>query len=109
MASLHGWPKLIEMSSRMSTFPDPLGMGSHASYFCTVGAEFLASAMIVAGLCTRWAALGLTFTMGVVFFVMSNGDVVDGELALLFGLTALPLVFSGAGRFSVDAKLGAGA
>lgn len=107
MLTLHGVPKLMKISSLMNTFPDPLGMGHAASYWCAIGCEVLAALFMVAGLCTRWAALALAFTMGVAFFVVHEAKVGEAELALLYLLAFVPLVFAGAGRFSVDARLGA--
>ena len=105
MLALHGVPKLLSMSSARSSFPDPLGMGHVASYWCTVGAEVLAAAFIVLGLCTRWAALGLAFTMVIAFVVVHGGKVSEAELALVYFGGVFPLLFTGAGRFSMDAKM----
>jgi putative oxidoreductase len=106
LAILHGLPKLMKFSSMMDSFPDPLGMGSPVSYWCTVGAEALAALFIVMGLCTRWAALGVAFTMAVAFVMVHKGSLEEGELALAYMFGTLPLLFAGAGRFSADAKWG---
>lgn len=76
----------------------------------TVGVlEFLGGIALVLGLLTRSAALGLAFTMvGAMWFVhLPNGfflpNGVEFVLAL-FGI-AIALVLTGAGAYSLDAKL----
>lgn len=105
LLALHGVPKLLSVSSSAGSFPDPLGIGHQASYWCTVGAEVLAAAFIVLGLCTRWAALGVAFTMAVAFLLVHGGKVSEAELALVYFGGVFPLMFTGAGRFSMDTKL----
>lgn len=106
MFGLHGWGKLMKVGSLPANFPDPLGIGNVASYWATIGNEVLAALFLVVGLCTRWAALWLSFTMGVAFFVVHEAKVGEAELPLFYMLATLPLLLAGAGRYSVDAKLG---
>ncbi len=105
MFGLHGLPKLMKVGSAPANFPDPLGIGSVWSYWGTVGNEVLAALFLVVGLCTRWAALWLTFTMGVAFFIVGQANLQE-ELPLLYMLVTLPLLVTGAGRYSLDAKWG---
>ncbi len=104
MLWLHGWGKLLNLFHGKLSFPDPLGLGSTPSFLLTVFAEVICSLLLVIGLCTRWAALILAFTMGVAFFIVNKTDWKDGELAWLYFGGFLVLFCAGAGRFSVDRK-----
>lgn len=106
MIVFHGWDKLAGFAEKKDTFPDPLGMGNSLSLGATVGAEFVCAALIVLGFATRIAALPLAFTMGVAAFVVHADDPwAQRELALFYLAASLALVFTGAGRISVDARL----
>lgn len=65
--------------------------------------EFAGGLLIALGLLTRPAAASLAFTMCVAFFLQHAADPFpDKEPAFVFGVIALALVATGAGRFSVD-------
>ncbi|MCF3648953.1 DoxX family protein [Synoicihabitans lomoniglobus] len=109
MAVLHGWGKLLGFGKMFHTFPDPLGISSEASYLFATGAEFLGAIMVVLGVFTRFAALSVVFTMGVAFFIVHGGALSgegSGEMGMIYGIVFLPFIFTGAGRYSIDAKLG---
>lgn len=98
----HGWSKLINFSSKLNTFPDPLGISSPLSLSATVFTEVFCSAAIIVGIKTRWAALALFFTMIVAAFVVHGQDPwMRKEKALLYAVVYLGLFFSGGGRYSV--------
>jgi putative oxidoreductase len=66
--------------------------------------ELVGGVLIAVGLLTRPAAFFVAFTMGVAFFLQHGADPFEKkEKAMLFGLVALMLIFTGAGRFSIDA------
>jgi putative oxidoreductase len=107
MAAAHGWGKLASFGEGAATFPDPLGIGRTASLAGTVGAEFFCALLVMFGLGTRWAALPLAFTMGVAAFMVHAGDPFrKKELAIVYLVGFLLLAFTGAGAYSLDAKLG---
>lgn len=107
MLAAHGWPKLASFADNQGSFPDPLGIGSTLSLTFTVAAEVLAATFVVLGLATRPAAAGLAFTMAVAFFMVHGGDpFAKRELALLYLAAFVPLIFTGAGTFSLDRHLG---
>ena len=96
MLVFHGWGKLIGWSKLSGSFPDPLGVSSQVSLGLTVFAEVFAAAL-------------LTVTMGVAFFIVHGGKFAgdgNGEMAFLYGLVFLALIFTGAGKYSVDRKMG---
>lgn len=102
----HGWGKLVAFADKAATFPDPLHIGHRASMACTIGAELFCSLLVALGLGTRPAAAIAAFTMGVAAFVVHAGaPFARRELALAYLLPFLGLVFTGAGRFSVDARI----
>jgi len=106
MAAAHGWGKLVAFGERAASFPDPLGIGSRASMAGAVGAEFFCSLLIVLGLATRLSALPLVFTMGVAAFVVHGDDPFGKkEMALVYLLVFLVLACTGAGAYSLDARL----
>jgi putative oxidoreductase len=101
---LHGWGKLTNIFSGKFGFLDPLGIGQTPSLLLAVGAEVGCSVLLVLGLCTRWAAFALAFTMGVAFFVVNGASLAKGELAWLYFGGYVVLFCAGAGRLSMDKK-----
>jgi putative oxidoreductase len=120
----HGWGKLkMLLAGDFAKFGDPIGLGPHASLILVVGAEFLGAVMVVLGLATRFAALSVVVAMAVAAFVahaddpwsMEQGAMrfmsgaskswASKEPALLYLIPFLALVFTGAGRLSIDAAI----
>lgn len=105
----YGLPKLMGWSGIFESYPDPLGIGSPASLGFAIAAELVMGGLLVVGLFTRLAALFLVFMMGVEFVLLKgaklHGDG-SGELAFLFGIAFLVLFVAGAGKYSLDSKLG---
>jgi len=107
MAAGHGWGKLLSFGEKAATFPDPLGIGRPVSMAGAIGAEFFCAILVVLGLATRAAALPLVFTMSVAAFIVHANDPWSRkELALLYLVIFLVLVFTGAGSYSLDARFG---
>ncbi len=112
MLMVHGWAKLAGFSAMLKQFGDPIGIGPLPSLVLLVLAEVACSALLVLGLFTRFAALALTIAMSVAFFSahkMVLSGPASGEIAFLFLAGYVTLFFAGAGRFSVDRKLGGAA
>lgn len=110
MAVLHGWGKLTNFSAYAGKFADPFGIGPSASLALVVFAEVICAAFIALGLFTRFSALVLGFTMAVAFKLghgMKLSGEGNGEVAFLFLGACVALLVAGAGKFSVDAKMGA--
>lgn len=103
----HGWPKLMDFTTRKDTFPDPLGVSSPVSLALTVFAEVVCALLITAGVFTRWVAVPLFITMAVAFFVIHGADPFKNkELAFVFMGMYATLSFTGGGAYSVDALIG---
>ena len=109
----HGWGKLGLLSDP-SKFPDPLGLGAMPSLGGALFAELLCAALVILGLGTRLAVIPLMFTMAIAGFVVhAEGPLfLPGqgakEPALLYMAAYGLLLFTGAGRFSIDRRIGAG-
>lgn len=121
----HGRGKLeMLLAGQFEQFGDPVGLGSEASLVLITVAEFLCSLLVILGLGTRFAAAVIVVGMAVAAFVAHAQDPwtmeqgyklwVSGaaqswasrEPALLYLIPALALVFTGAGRYALDALLG---
>ncbi|MFY0254496.1 DoxX family protein [Chitinophaga sp. 30R24] len=104
---LHGWPKLINFTAKMNTFPDPLGIGHKFSLGLTVFAEVVCAMFLILGLLTRLATIPLIICMSVIIFVIhGHQPVEEKELPLLFLAAFVTLLFAGPGKVSLDGALG---
>jgi putative oxidoreductase len=117
----HGWGKLqMVLAGDFDKFGDPLGLGSAPSLVLVAVAEFLCALLVMLGLATRLAAVPPVVAMAVAAFVAHGSDpwsmgeaarlFMSGEAkswaskepALLFLIPFLALIFTGAGKFSID-------
>lgn len=123
----HGWGKVqMVLAGSFDQFGDPIGLGSAASLVLVTIAEFVCAILVMIGLGTRFAAVPTVIAMAVAAFVAHGGDPwtmgggyvlftsgaaeswASKEPALLFLVAFLALIFTGAGRFSVDHLIGRG-
>ncbi len=110
MLFLHGWGKLAGFADLAPKFANPFGLGSTFSLVLTIFAEVVCAAMIAVGAFTRFAALVLGANMFVAFWMVHGHRLTgtgNGELAFLFFGAFVTLFCTGAGKFSVDAQIGA--
>ena len=103
----HGWGKWQRLfSDGEIQFADPIGLGEPASLALAVFSEFVCALLVILGLFHRAASFFLAFTMLVAFFIVHGGDpFADREMAFLYGLAFLFLMFSGPGKYALDAYL----
>lgn len=115
----HGLGKLTSFRATIESgaFPDPIGIGSTASFVLATGAEFFCALFLVFGIATRLQAIPLAITMIVATFFVNIGNIpADAasigemihpslELSLLFLMGYIMIAITGPGRFSVDALL----
>ncbi len=107
MATAHGWGKLTGYTERMSSFADPFGLGPAVSLTLVVFAEFFCSILIVLGAFTRLAVIPLIVTMATAAFIIHADDPFGRkELAFMFLTAFSALLFTGAGKYSVDGLMG---
>lgn len=103
MMLAHGLPKLISLLSGTIEFPDPLGLGPQLSLILAISAEVGCSLLLIFGLFTRLATLPLIITMGVAFLIIHGADpYFKKETPLLYLVSYLTLLLTGAGPFSFD-------
>ncbi|PTY00536.1 DoxX family protein [Opitutus sp. ER46] len=107
---LHGWGKVSGFSAMAAKFPDPLHLGSASlSLGMATFAEFVCAGLVVLGLFTRFAALGVMITMGVAFWLVHGHQLTgpaSGEMAFLYLGVFLPIFVGGPGKYSIDAAMG---
>ena len=111
MLALHGWGKLTSFDAHAGKFPDPLGVGSQTSLILALVGEVLCPILLVLGFISRLAALGAAVTMGVAWYCVHQMALTgeqSGELAFIYLAGFSILVFTGAGRFALDASVGGG-
>lgn len=93
----------------MAHFPDPIGIGSHPSFFIAFLSDFVCSILLIIGLGTRWAALYCFCNIFVAwafvhhFAFFGKGPAFDhGELMVLYLGALLTVLIAGPGAPSVD-------
>ena len=103
---VHGIPKIVHYQAELANIDDPLGMGRTLTLWCALFAEVVCPVLIALGLFTRLAALPVVFLLAVsMVLVHPDWSIAEGQfgwlLVIVFGTVAL----TGAGRYSLDAKL----
>ena len=120
----HGLGKLrMLLAGDFDSFGDPIGLGEELSLVLVTAAEFLGALLAMVGVATRLAAVSVVIAMAVAAFVAHGGDPwtleeafklfmagetefpVSKEPAMLYLIPFLALVFTGPGRFSLDALI----
>ena len=105
MLLLHGRGKMLNFSATVEKMNGLLGLPGNVNAGLAVFAEVVCSALLIAGLFTRFAALMLSLTMGTAFFIVHKSALVgegNGELAMVYLLAYVTLLFTGAGKHTVD-------
>jgi len=106
----HGYGKLqMVLAGQFDQFGDPIGLGSGLSLVLIMFAEFFCALFVLVGFATRFSAIPIVIGMAVAAFVAHGADpwTMGGgggskQPALMFMTAFLTLVFTGAGRFSID-------
>lgn len=120
----HGWGKMqMVLAGQHEMFGDPIGLGSQLSLWLVTFAELVCAILVLAGAATRFAAVPVVIAMSVAAFVAHGSDPwtmqeaamrffsgaskswASKQPALMFASVFLALVFTGAGRYSVDALI----
>jgi putative oxidoreductase len=104
---VHGLDKLMHFAQKAHHFADPFHIGSTTSLALVVFAEFFCAAFVIIGLFTRLACLPLVIAMSVALFSAHKGDFFgQGEMAGLYLICFLTLLFTGPGKVSLDRFVG---
>lgn len=102
----HGYPKFLDTSKLITRtaemgFPFPELFGTLA-----MAAEFFGGMLVILGLGTRFALLGIIITMAVAFFIAHGPDPFGKkELAFVFMCVSIAMFFLGSGKYSLDSYL----
>lgn len=100
----HGIGKLQNYNAIVNSFPDPLGIGSAASFTLITLTEVGCSVLLIMGLLTRLATLPLIFGMFVATFIaFPDKSFAEGELSFMYMGIYIMLLISGGGRYALDA------
>jgi putative oxidoreductase len=100
----HGYDKMVHYGEMSQQFMPFMGMSPSVSLGLLIFAEFFCSIFVIVGLLTRFACVPIIIAMAVALFMAHDGDVAGkGQAATLFLLSFLTLIFTGPGKFSMDA------
>lgn len=105
LLAVHGFQKLQGFDMMADKFPDPLGVGSELSLTLAIFGELVCAIAVVFGLLTRLALIPMAFTMVVAFFITHGGSIAEGELAFVYLVVFVLLIFAGPGKYSIDGLL----
>lgn len=98
----HGIPKISVLFDSPIEFPDPLGVGAVFSLILALIGEVVAPLLILIGFKTKWAAIPAAITMLVAALIVHADDPFGTkEMALLYAICFLVLVFTGSGKFAI--------
>lgn len=99
----HGLDKLMHFSARAAHFADPFHIGSTTSLAMVLFAEVFCSVFVILGLFTRLASIPIIIAMAVALFYANGGDFFGkGELAGLYLVCFITILFNGPGKVSLD-------
>lgn len=111
----HGWQKLqMLLNNQAEMMGTVIGIPPPFSLILVVLAEFVCALLVIVGLGTRFAAAPVVFAMAVAAFVAhadhpltmveqyTIGAPASKQPALMFLIPFLMLIFTGAGRLSLD-------
>jgi putative oxidoreductase len=104
----HGWEKLSGYSTMVQHFPDPIHVGAHAGLAFALLSDGICSVLVLIGFATRPAAVVILINLLVAFSFVHHAAYFSNphvELVVLLLLIFATLLFTGPGRFSVDARL----
>lgn len=101
---VHGYDKIVHYNEMSQQFISFAGLSPALSLGLLIFAEFFCSLFVLVGLFTRFACLPVIIAMSVALFSAHDGDVTGkGQAATLFGVAFLTLIFTGPGKYSLDA------
>jgi putative oxidoreductase len=100
----HGLQKLMSVPGIFERFPDPIGVGHTASAVLAIFSETVCAVAVALGLFTRLAAVPVVIMLLVAGFIVHSADPwAKKEFAFVYCIPFLTLVFTGGGRFALDA------
>jgi putative oxidoreductase len=104
----HGVEKLTGYSTMVQHFPDPIHIGAHAGLSFALLSDGVCSVLVVLGLATRPASIVVLINLLAAFSFVHHGKFFSSdhaELVWAYITVFVALLFTGPGRFSIDARL----
>ena len=102
----HGWGKLVHFGEWASSFPNPIGVGPAWSLGLVTFAEVMCAGLTIVGFLTRASVIPIIGFLAVAGFIHHAHDPwAKREMAFIYAVPFVALLFTGAGRFSLDAWL----
>lgn len=106
LLAVHGYDKLMHYAEMKTQFISFLGMSQAVSLGLLIFAEFVCALFVALGLFTRFACIPVIVAMSVALFQAHAGDITGkGQSATLFLLAFTTLLFTGPGKYSLDAAI----
>jgi putative oxidoreductase len=100
----HGYDKMVHFNEMSQQFIPFMGLSPSVSLGLLIFAEFFCSLFVIVGLLTRFACVPIIIAMSVALFMAHGGDITGkGQAATLFLLSFLTILFTGPGKYSMDA------
>ena len=101
MLGLHGWPKWQKFDQLLTTFPDPIGLGSAVSLILVIFAEAICSIFIMTGTYVRLACIPPIITMLVAAFIVHANDPISTiELPIMYLVMYIAIFNAGPGKWA---------
>ena len=103
----HGIEKITGFSNMQTHFPDPLHIGATPGLVFALITDGICSLLIIFGIATRLSALLIVINLTVIFILLHSGSFVEGhaELVYVYLSSFLCILFTGAGKYSLDNRL----
>lgn len=106
MITLHGHPKLVRWPDGADGFFDPIGTGPTTSFVMVLFAEYFCALLIAVGGLTRLATIPPIIAMATATFIYHADDPFPTkEKSYLYLVVFVALLFTGAGKYSIDGTL----
>ncbi len=100
---MHGFQKLSNYEILAAgAFPDPLGVGSGVSVSLAIFGELFCSAAFIVGFLYRLSMIPMIATLFVAFIFAHKGNIIEGELAIIYLFVFVFLYAAGPGKYSLD-------
>lgn len=100
---MHGIQKWAQFEILSTTFPNPIGIGSHISLLLVILAELFCSMFFIVGFMYRIVLLPMIFSMCIAFFIVHSCSISNGgELSFIYLIVFSLLYIIGPGRYSLD-------
>jgi putative oxidoreductase len=103
----HGLEKILHFQSMATHFPDPIHVGPKVGLIYALITDALCSVLVAVGFVTRLASFLIVVNLLVVFGFIHHFSFMEdnAELVYLYLGTFIVLIFTGGGRYSIDAQL----